>query len=64
MPWEQIVKNFSKSMAKLPRQQTHKRCLGCEKMLPFSDFYSRGEGNRLTSRCKPCYKAHQKQRKA
>jgi hypothetical protein len=63
MIWDQIVKNFQKPAVKLPAHQTHKRCLGCEKMLPFSDFYSKGEGNQLVSRCKPCYKAHQKKGK-
>lgn len=63
MTWNQIVENFSKPVAKVPAQQTHKRCLGCEKMLPFSSFYSKGDGNRLVSRCKPCYMEYQKKLK-
>lgn len=63
MTWSQIVKEFQKPLSPLGtdiRERTHKQCLGCQKMLPLSNFYVRGESGRLVSRCKPCYKAQQK----
>jgi hypothetical protein len=66
MTWMQIVENFQKPLTSvcMPVSRTHKRCLGCEKMLPFSSYYVKGESGHLVSRCKPCYMARQKKRKA
>lgn len=64
MTWSQIVAGFQKPITPLSeeaKERTHKRCLGCEKMLPLDNFYTRGEKNRLVGRCKPCYKEQQKQ---
>lgn len=63
MTWSQIVEGFQKPIRTLSaevRERTHKRCLGCEKMLPLDNFYVRGDSGKLVGRCKPCYKAQQK----
>lgn len=63
MSWAQIVANFDRKITPLteppPPTPDHKRCKECEKVLPLSSFYDRGDG-RKTARCKPCYIQHQK----
>ena len=65
MTWAQVVADFQKPIKSMysPGGKTHKRCLACEKLLTVDNFYSKGEGNQLFSRCKPCYKVHKKRRK-
>lgn len=65
MAWAQVLENFQRVVTPLSVTtcKTHKRCLGCERLLPVSNFYSKSDGQRLVSRCKPCYIAHQKRKK-
>jgi hypothetical protein len=54
--WTKIVGDFAKPIdtSEIIRQTTHKRCLGCERLVDLNEFYLR-PGHGYASRCKPCY---------
>lgn len=64
MSWSKIIADFSAQPVVESTQKksaSHKHCLGCQQLLPVTDFYRRDKHG-YTSRCKPCFIKRKKER--